>query len=90
MNVMSTSSKDKLSRAAWNLLESAKDSVTTIVAQAVQEGKLKLDPAQSTTLQNLIKSSIEAGYHRAYNSYMKEVDAAIETALNFESAKKKQ
>ena len=85
---MSTS-KDKLSRAAWNLLESAKDSAMTNVAAAVQEGKITLDQRQSKFLQDLVVRSIEAGYHRAYNSYMREVDSAIASALNDELPKKK-
>jgi hypothetical protein len=78
---MPTSPKDKLSRASWNLLESAKDLATTTLAQVIQEGRLKLDQSQAKMLQDLLTRSIEAGYHRAYPNYMREVDAALADAI---------
>ena len=71
------STKDKLNKAAWNLIEAAKYDVITNVAVAVNKGQIKMDAKDALVLQDLIKRSIESGYHKAYNSFMREVDEAL-------------
>lgn len=72
------SPKDKIAKASWMLMEVMKDLTITTLAQAVQEGKLKLDQSQHGYLQSLLKQTIEAGYNRAFPSFAKTIDEALD------------
>ena len=74
---MSATAKTKVGRASHTLIESARDYTITNVIQAVTSGKLKLEQQQVQFLQSILNQTIEAGYHRAFNAFMKEVDAAF-------------
>lgn len=77
MSQNNTSTVDKISRAAWNLIVSSKDSTVNMLAQAVASGKIKLDPAQQTQLEGLLQQAIEAGYHRAHPTFLREINTAL-------------
>jgi len=83
-----TSSRDKIGKAAWNLISSAKDSTITNVASAIKEGKLTVDSKQAQFLQELIQQSIDQGYHRAYKSFMREVDSTQVVQVTTSKTKK--
>lgn len=69
--------RDKINKAAWMTLQSAKDVVTTNVTKAVTSGQLKVDANQLPLLLQVITASIEDGYHRSNRNFLKVVDAAI-------------
>jgi hypothetical protein len=67
--------KDKIGKAAWNQMQAMRDSVVKDVADAIRDGKVEAATAQQ--LLNLISASIEAGYHKGFSVFDKEVDAAL-------------
>lgn len=74
--------RDKVSKAAWGLTISSSDATDSMLVQATRDGKLKLDREQLQVLRDLIKESIQIGYNRSYNVFMKEVDLAIEDVVD--------
>ena len=78
MSQNNTSPLDKINRAAWNLIVASKDTTVTTLITATQSGRLKLTPAQTAQLQELLQQSIEAGYHKAHACFTKEVKAALQ------------
>jgi hypothetical protein len=75
-----TSPRDKISRASWSLLSQARDTAETNLANAIKDGRIKLDDSQSRIFRELLKQSVEAGYHQAHRVFMREVDGAINQA----------
>ncbi len=69
--------RDKLGKAAWLLIGSAKDSAMTTIAAAVRDGRVKVDPTTLPFLIDLIGQSVEAGYHKAYNTFSRNVDEIL-------------
>ncbi len=69
--------RDKIAKSALNLLNSSKDLTAANIAAASATGRIKIDKHVMPVLIDLINQSIDAGYHRAYKSFMKLVDEAI-------------
>ena len=69
--------REKINRAAWNLLEGAKDVVQSNLVLAVRDGRIKVEASQMEALMKLIASSIDEGYHRANATFMKVVEQCI-------------
>lgn len=69
--------RDKINKAAWMTLQSAKDSAITNVTRAVSSGQLKIDQSQLPVLLQVMTASIEEGYHRSNRNFLKVVDAAL-------------
>lgn len=59
------------------MILSSKDSAVNMLAQAVASGKVKLDASQQKQLESLLQQAIEAGYHRAHPSFLREINAAL-------------
>ncbi len=62
------------------MLSNARDTADTNLTNAVKNGRIKLDDAQTKIFKELLKQSIEAGYHQAHRVFMREVDGALESA----------
>jgi hypothetical protein len=72
--------RDKINKASWTTLDSSKDSVLSNLTRAVSSGQLKIEANQLPVLLQLVKSSIEEGYHKSNRNFMKVVDAALTEA----------
>lgn len=70
--------KDKIVKAAWNHFGGTKDSVVTNISNAVRNGQIKVEADSMNYLLQLINTSIEEGYHRGYNVFEREIDAALQ------------
>lgn len=71
--------RDKIGKSSWMIQESIKDTVNTNVMMAVKAGQIKVETAQLPTLLALLNSSIEAGFGKAFNVFMREVTQVINT-----------
>ncbi len=71
------SPQDKINKALWDVIVASTDSTDATLMLAVQEGRLKLDTAQFQFVRNLVKSSIEAGYHKSHKLFQRAVDGVL-------------
>ena len=71
------SSKDKISKSAWNLIESAKDATSNNIITAIRTGKLKVDSSTVEALLAVVNASIDEGFHKGHKTFMKTVDAEL-------------
>lgn len=79
--------RDKISKSAMNLISVAKDLTVANIMSQVSEGKITVDKVQLNKLVVLVGQSIDTGYHRAYPSFMKDVEDALSSVK--EPSKKK-
>ena len=70
--------KDKIAKASWILLEGVKDQAVNSLIQAVQTGHVKVEKDQLERLVQLVSTSIEAGYHKAFRTFEKTVIKAVD------------
>ena len=77
--------KDRINKLAWDLFESAKDNVQADLVTAQRSGQLKVDAAVLPTLLVLVRSSLEAGYHKGTRVFERSVVAAINDATQVPS-----
>lgn len=69
--------QDKIGKSSWMFQESIKDSVVTNVMTAIKTGQIKVEPNQLPTILAVLNSSTEAGYHKAFTVFMRQVTQAI-------------
>jgi hypothetical protein len=74
---MDKNPRDQISHASWNLLEAAKDTVTTNITAAVRAAQLDIKPEQLQKLLVLAEASVEEGYHKGHRTFMKQVETAL-------------
>lgn len=77
--------KDKINKHAWTLIEGAIDNLQADIMSATNNGQLKIDKSSLPFLLNLVKSSVESGYHRGNRVF----DRAVQNTLDEMSGKKK-
>lgn len=70
--------KEKINRASWNMMNAIKDTAVMSVEKAISSNQLVLDGKSLPSLLMLISKSIEAGYHKGYRFFDKEVTDALE------------
>lgn len=70
---------DKLNKAVLNVINATKDSVDSVLMDAVNNNHIKLEnPAvQLPKLLSLVKQAIDAGYHRSNRSFVREVNGVF-------------
>jgi hypothetical protein len=69
--------RDKISKSSWTLSQGIKDVVTINVTSAVSSGLLQIEASQIEKLLSVIASSVDEGYHRGYNTFMKVSDVVL-------------
>jgi len=62
---MSKNPTDRVSKAAWNMVEGIKDATGANIAAAVRSGEVNVKPADLPKLLALVNASIEEGFHRS-------------------------
>lgn len=76
---MDKNPRDTINKAAYLMIETAKDAAQANVLQAVRATppQIEIKPEQLPTLLAIIVSSVEEGYHRANRSFCRTVDEAL-------------
>jgi hypothetical protein len=74
---MDKNPRDEINKAAWLMIEAAKDAAQANVMQSVISGKVKLEADQLQLLLSVITASIEEGYSRANRAFSRVVDEAL-------------
>jgi hypothetical protein len=70
-------SKDKIIKATWNSFEATKDVVVKNITTAIRDGKIKVDPSSLQAIVSLLGASVEEGFQKSYNVFVREVDDAL-------------
>jgi hypothetical protein len=79
------SSKDKVSKSVWNLMEFTKETTKKNIVHSA--GQLKLDENSLKLLFNVLDASVSEGFNKGVDSSIKEITA---TLTSQEDAKKKK
>lgn len=74
---MSKNSNERISKAAWNMVEGIKDATSTNIATAVRTGEVNVKPADLPKLLAIVSASIEEGYHRSSKVFGRVVDDVV-------------
>ena len=65
---------NKISKAVYDLVSVAKDTIISNVLRAVQSGELKIDKSQLDKLFSIIGSSVNDSYQNSIMTFMKTYD----------------
>lgn len=74
-------SRDKINKAAWNLLEGTKDVLVNNITDAMRSGKIKVEASTVNQLLALVNASLDAGFHRGNSVFEHEVNDALRAHL---------
>jgi hypothetical protein len=69
--------KEKLNKAIWQHFEGMRDLVMQNVVTMIRDGKLKVEPAELGNLTNILKTSMEDGFHRGHSVLDREINAVL-------------
>ena len=64
-----------------NLMNAAKDAVTTNIMTAVRTSKVDVKPEQLSTLLLIVNASVEEGYQRGFRFFSHVVNTALTEAV---------
>ena len=70
--------KEKISRAAYSIIEAAKDSAQSDITNAIRAGQIKVEAKSVPALLSLMAASIESGYHRAARTFDRTIESCLE------------
>jgi hypothetical protein len=70
-------SRDKISKAAWNLIETSKDSAFRNLVNARQGGHLVIDQITLEKILQIVSSSLGEGFNLGHSSFMKVIDEEV-------------
>lgn len=65
---------DKILKSSWNYVEGIKDVVQNNLMSAISDSKLKIESTVLPSLISLINYSIDEGYHKGQNVFLKELN----------------
>lgn len=69
--------REKINREVLNVVGNIKDTVSSSLVQAVQEGKIALEEKQLRQVISLVTQLVDASYYKSNRSFMRSVDAAL-------------
>lgn len=81
--------KDRVSKAAWTLVQGIKDVSCANVVAAVRSGKIDVKPEHLEKLLAMISASIDEGYHKGTRVFERAVVVQQPAVAAGQSTKKK-
>lgn len=81
--------KGLISKAAWSLMQSSRDSVLVNVTQACKSKDLDIKPDQYQKLLLIVNSSFEEGFTKGNRTFDKTIEQALRVTEESAKSKKK-
>jgi len=69
--------RDRINKAAFNLMNGTRDAVSAAVMKSVTDGKLQIERDQLQQLLMIISGTIESMYHTGIRVFLRSVDVAL-------------
>ena len=81
---------DKINKAAWNLVESIRDTTTRSVVTLVTSKQIEIKPEDMQKLIAVISTTIEAGYQNGTRVFERTVNELLKTVSDSKSNTKEK